>query len=86
MAPGTGDYDICPVCFWEDCHIQFRDESVVDGPNHVPLTEARRNFDAYGVAEGKDKDHVRSPSESEQPRYDWGGDPAGYRSAGIGLD
>ncbi len=81
LPPGAGDYDICPVCYWEDCTIQFRDQTFAGGPNDASLAEARRNFEAFGVIEGTAREHVRHPAERECPRYDWNVDPNGYGSS-----
>lgn len=63
---GRGGFEICSVCFWED---DGQDTHHADvrrgGPNHVSLTEGRRNFLTHGVAELKDRVHVRPPRENE---------------------
>lgn len=60
-------YDIYPICFWED---DGQDDSDAhecwDGPNHVSLLEARRNFLVFGAAEMKDIKHVRTPNQNDQ--------------------
>ncbi len=35
-----GDYDVCPVCFWENGG---------NGPNHMTLEEAQHNFNTFGA-------------------------------------
>lgn len=42
-----GEYDICPVCFWEDDG--NNNPSQYSGPNHMTLLEGRRNFEVYGA-------------------------------------
>lgn len=63
-----GDYDICPVCFWEDDPLQLRDPTYAGGANAVSLEQARHNYQRYGVSEERFKDDVRPPSPEEQPR------------------
>jgi Cysteine-rich CPCC len=45
-----GSYEICPVCFWENNHVQLRDPTWI-GANKVSLLEARENFARFGAAE-----------------------------------
>ena len=63
--PGT--YAICPVCFWEDDFVQFRDPDYEGGANGVSLAEARENFRAFGACSEADKAHVRSALPTERP-------------------
>ena len=62
--PGT--FDICPICFWEDDRVQFRDPSYRGGANTVSLNEARANFEAIGVSDPNSRDLVRSPTDEEK--------------------
>ncbi|WP_369806188.1 CPCC family cysteine-rich protein [Desertivirga arenae] len=39
-----GRYDICSICFWEDCPIQKQYVDDDGGPNKVPLHRAQKNF------------------------------------------
>lgn len=50
---GRGEYDICPVCWWEDDGQDNDDANVVrGGPNGtLSLTRARINFLATGIFE-----------------------------------
>jgi hypothetical protein len=64
-SPGT--FAICPVCFWEDDDVQFRDPSYRGGANPVSLEEARRNFEEFGAISEGMKDQVRSPTAQEVP-------------------
>lgn len=38
------DYDICPVCFWEDDPSQYENPDQPGGANGVSLCEAQRSF------------------------------------------
>ena len=37
----AGDYDICPVCGWEDELMQLADPDEEDCTNHMSLNQAR---------------------------------------------
>ncbi|MDO5325738.1 MAG: CPCC family cysteine-rich protein [Clostridia bacterium] len=63
--PEQGQYDICPVCFWEDDPVQSRDERLDGGANKVSLNEARKNYLAFGVCEKGMLPHVRKPVPEE---------------------
>lgn len=53
-----GEYDICPVCFWEDAGIWDPNQYV--GPNHMTLGEGRRNYQAIGACDQGSLDFVDS--------------------------
>ena len=44
-----GEYDICPICFWEDDGRDLDTLDEVSGPNHLTLREARANFRNTGA-------------------------------------
>jgi hypothetical protein len=60
-----GDYEICPVCYWEDDPVQSNDPDFKPGANKVSLNEARANYRAVGVSELEYKDNVRPPRPEE---------------------
>jgi hypothetical protein len=65
--PGRADYDICPVCFWED---DGQDEAEADevwgGPNgNLSLRQAQKNFAAIGAIEERVRRFVRKPLSDE---------------------
>ncbi|WP_083682276.1 CPCC family cysteine-rich protein [Paenibacillus sp. FSL A5-0031] len=45
--PQKGEYDICPVCFWEDDG--NTDLQYYSSPNHMSLAQARVNFTNFGA-------------------------------------
>jgi len=51
-----GEYDICPVCFWEDDGND--DPSRYSGPNHMTLSEGRKNFEKYGACSERETTFV----------------------------
>lgn len=62
---GTGDFEICPVCYWEDDPAQRRDETLAEGANKVCLKKARENFIEFGACEQWVLKYVREPLEEE---------------------
>src|SRR5688572_28713454 len=46
--PGAGNYDLCPVCFWEDDGMHDNDADSVEGPNGITLAEGQRLYQRYG--------------------------------------
>ena len=42
----AGDYEICPMCNWEDDPVQRNDPSFAGGANALSLDEARRTWAA----------------------------------------
>lgn len=44
--PTKGEYDICPVCFWEDDG--NTEANNYSSPNHMTLAQARENFAKFG--------------------------------------
>ncbi len=63
--PGT--YEICPVCFWEDDPVQFRDPEFEGGANAVSLEQARRNYARSGASAPEHRRLVRPPRAEEIP-------------------
>ena len=63
--PEQGQYDICPVCFWEDDPTQSMDEGLEYGANKVSLKAARKNYLAFGACEEEMLMHVRKPFPEE---------------------
>lgn len=61
--PGT--FAICPVCYWEDDDVQFKDPTYGAGANIVSLAEARKNFREYGAALAEYRGQVRAPLPEE---------------------
>lgn len=61
----NGNYDICPVCFWED------DSGAYDNPdqkcscNRVSLNQAKRNYAEFGACHKDMITYVRKPTVAE---------------------
>lgn len=60
-----GNYDICPVCFWEDDPIQADDHNYSGGANRVSLNQGRKNFIKFGACEKGMTQYVRPPQDDE---------------------
>lgn len=60
------NYDICPVCFWENDKTQTKDIDFDGGANEVSLRAARENYMLFGAYLGKYKSKVRAPYEDEK--------------------
>ena len=65
--PGSGSYNICPVCRWEDDPVQFRRPELSGGANIVSLNEARENFKKIGASDVRKLPRVRPPNPEEKP-------------------
>ena len=61
--PGT--FEVCPVCFWEDDEVQFRNPTQAGGANSVSLVEARANYRRIGAITSEFLDQVRPPTPEE---------------------
>ena len=63
--PPNGNWDICPVCFWEDDPVQAGNENYSGGANRVSLRQARKNFGLFGACTRDAIGSVRKPYEFE---------------------
>ena len=61
----SGDFDICPVCFWEDDPSQESDPELGGGANELSLRESRENFKTFGACEERYLKRVREPLPEE---------------------
>ncbi|REK17944.1 MAG: hypothetical protein DWQ37_05330 [Planctomycetota bacterium] len=69
-----GDFDICPVCFWEDDGQDDYDADIVrGGPNgSLSLTVARANYCRCGACDDRHINSVRPPTDEELPQQPLG--------------
>lgn len=65
------EYDICPICFWEDDWWQADNPYLSGGANHVSLYNAQRNYQLFGACEREVLKYVRKPSNNEAVGSDW---------------
>ena len=49
----SGQYEICEVCGWEDDPAQAADPRLKGGANHTSLEQARLDWAAKSVPDGK---------------------------------
>ena len=65
LEEAKGDFDICPVCFWEDDPVQNENPDFGGGANHVSLNEAKRNYINIGASDERFIEYVREPYVEE---------------------
>jgi hypothetical protein len=67
-VPTRGQYESCPVCYWEDDGQDDHDADLVRlGPNGpLSLTQARTNYAAFGACDRTFLDKVRPPTAKER--------------------
>jgi len=65
------EYDICPICFWEDDWVQFNDPDCEGGANHVSLRQGQKNFVEFGACEKEMVKHVRKPNTNDIKDETW---------------
>jgi rubredoxin len=63
----AGNYNICPVCNWEDDYVQLHNPDFEGGANRVSLNQAKANFELFGATETRFIDEVRKPLPEELP-------------------
>lgn len=61
-----GNYEICPVCFWEDDGAEVADR--VSGVNRMTLEEGRHNFATFGACAPEMLPHVLSDGPERYER------------------
>ena len=61
----NGNYDICPVCFWEDDPMAYDEPSEEFCCNRVSLLQAKDNYLAFGACRIDMVCHVRKPNVDE---------------------
>lgn len=66
-----GNYSICPICYWEDDPIQFKEPNLSGGANRVSLIEGQNNFLAFGACEYDMIKNVRKPNNKDNWNPKW---------------
>jgi len=66
-----GEYDICPICFWEDDYYQEQNKNSPDGANHISLLEGQINYRRFGACDNTCINHVRKPTSTDEYDSNW---------------
>ncbi len=65
-----GEYEICPICYWEDDYFQAVDPDS-EGANTLTLREAQLHFREFGACDRESIKHVRDPLKHEKRDSSW---------------
>lgn len=63
--PGT--FEVCPVCYWEDDEVQFKNPDYEGGANKISLRAARENYVHIRACSEEFVKQVRPPTKEEIP-------------------
>lgn len=66
------DYDICPICFWEDDSYQYENPHYKGGTNNeISLYDAQINYKRFGTCDYRCINSVRKPSMDDEKDTKW---------------
>lgn len=65
------EYDICPICFWQDDYLQFEDVDRCGGANNVSLRQAQHNYLKFGACEERCLESVRKANTQDVKDENW---------------
>jgi hypothetical protein len=71
LPEGPGDYELCPVCFWEDDGGQLRYPLSGDGANGISLAEAQERYARLGAMSQSFVSKVRRARDDEPLDEGW---------------
>lgn len=66
-----GDYELCPVCFWEDDPTQLRRPDLTSGANGVALVDAQQAYLRLGAMGVRFASRVRAPAAGKPVDDGW---------------
>lgn len=66
-----GNFEICPICFWEDDSVQEADPWLSGGANEPSLYQAQSYFMNFGAMEERFISKVRSAHSNEFRNPHW---------------
>ena len=66
-----GNYEVCPICYWEDDGVQVTDPWFDGGANTPNLVDAQRDFLRFGAMEERFVEHVRKPTRFDRKDARW---------------
>ena len=71
FAGAPGSYAVCPICYWEDDHVQLRFPTLEGGANRPSLLQAQKNFLVHDACEQEFKKYVRKPASADIKDPEW---------------
>ena len=69
--PDRDDYELCPVCFWEDDPTESRAPGFSGGANSVDILTAQQTYLRIGAMHTAFVDKVRPPRPDEARAAEW---------------
>ena len=66
-----GSFEVCPICYWEDDHVQLRYVNWAGGANQPNLIDGQRTYAAVGAMDTRSVSSVRAPRAGDLRDPDW---------------